>query len=257
MRERIEDARRHDGVPESDAKDATTPAIAPADMRHRYAVDFAIEGDIRFIAHRDMARLFARAATRARLAVAHTRGFNPHPRVSLPFPRPVGQASDVERLLIDLDHPVQPHELCERLQAQMPAGITLHDAHPLAVSDSSPPRWVRYRIQPVPTDPPDLSARIAVLLASEVFEITRTRHKDQRSKVVNIRPFIDTIRVNGRELTLSMVITDTRSATPAEVCGALGMEADAINHLIRRTGIQWQKSQAKRPPPPSNPSGHP
>ncbi|MCB9849535.1 MAG: DUF2344 domain-containing protein [Phycisphaerales bacterium] len=203
---------------------------------------------MRFIAHNDMVRLFARALARSGLPVSHTAGFNPRMRMSLPFPRPVGQSSDVERLVVDMQVAIDGHELTARLQPQMPAGIAIKGACELSRNDSSPPRWVRYSIQPVPADPVELAERVHALLASEVTEITRVRHKDRRSRVVDIRPFIDTLHVAGRELLMSVYVTDAGSATPSEVCGALGMEADAINHLVRRVEISWQASQPSPTP---------
>jgi len=217
--------------------------VSESARRQRYAVDFSVDGDIRFIAHNDMVRLMTRAFTRAAFPLAYTEGFNPRVRMSLPFPRPVGQASDVERVLVDFRDQVNPGEIVARLQPQMPVGIVVHRATQLALSDTSPPRWVRYRILPVPAEPESLAARTACLLDSAAIEITRVRHRDQRSRVVDIRPFIDTIRVAGRELFVSVFVTDSGSATPTEVCATLGMEADAINHLVRRVEIRWHESQ--------------
>ncbi|MCB9867805.1 MAG: DUF2344 domain-containing protein [Phycisphaerales bacterium] len=221
--------------------DRRLDGVNEAATRHRYAVDFAVDGDIRFIAHNDMVRLFARACVRAEIPVSYSAGFNPRVRLSLPCPRPVGQASDVERVLIDFRETIETDAVVARLQAQMPAGITIQRATALARSDSSPPEWMLYRIHPVPADAEALERRAALLLDSDVVEITRVRHRDQKSRVVNIRPYIDTIRVAGRELFVAMFITHSGSATPSEVCRALGMEADAINHLVRRVEIRWHE----------------
>ena len=67
-----------------------------------------MDGDIRFVSHRDTLRLFARAATRAEVPLRYSGGFNPHPRVTIPVPRPVGVASDVERLVLELTEPLEP-----------------------------------------------------------------------------------------------------------------------------------------------------
>lgn len=195
-----------------------------------------------------MVRLFSRACARAELPVSYSAGFNPRLRLSLPFPRPVGQASDVERVLFDFREALDPDTVVARLQSQLPAGIVIDRATPLARSDSSPPRWVRYRIHPVPADADALASRAALLLDSEVIEITRVRHRDQKSRTVNIRPYIDTLRVTGRELEVAMFINHSGSATPNDVCQALGMEADAINHLVRRVEIQWHEMPPKQNP---------
>ena len=85
--------------------------------RYRLAIDFAVDGDIRFLAHRDMVRLLARAAVRGGLSLCYSEGFNPHPRVSLPLPRPVGVSSDAERVLLEQSEPIGPDETLRRLQA--------------------------------------------------------------------------------------------------------------------------------------------
>lgn len=210
------------------------------EARFRHAVDFAVAGDVRFISHNDSVRMFARACARAGLPLSYSEGFNPRARVSLPFPRPVGQSSDVERVLIDLTQLLQPEDLLGLLRPQMPAGITLTRAMHLAKSASCQPAWVRYKIDVAPGDPAALSHRAGELLSSESIEITRRRHKDRSSRVVNIRPYIDAIDVRVDAVFVSVWLSDSGSAAPIEVCQALGIEADVASHLVRRVDMQWQ-----------------
>ena len=65
-------------------------------IREKWAFEFSVTGDLRFISHRDTVRVFQRALARAALPVAYSEGFNPHPRLSLPLPRAVGVASEAE-----------------------------------------------------------------------------------------------------------------------------------------------------------------
>ena len=224
--------------------------MSDSPYRHRYAVDFTVDGDIRFVGHNDVILMFARACVRSRLPVSFSEGFNPRARVSVPFPRLVGQASDVERLLVDLTKEVSPDEVCERLAAEMPTGVVLRSATALHRNDVSPPRWVEYRIDAPLPDAKTLGDRIASLLASESVEITRVRHKDRRARVVNIRPFVDTVRLSPPGLAVAVHVNETGSARPEEVCRALGMEADGIGHLIRRVKIKWQNEPGPPTPPP-------
>ncbi|GAF87148.1 unnamed protein product, partial [marine sediment metagenome] len=62
-------------------------------QRERWVFGYDVDGDLRFISHHDMLRLFARSLARAALPVRFSEGFNPHPRLSIPLPRPVGVAS--------------------------------------------------------------------------------------------------------------------------------------------------------------------
>lgn len=216
--------------------------------RYRHAVDFAVDGDIRFVAHNDMLRMFSRACARAALPVSFTAGFNPRIRLSLPFPRPVGQSSNAERLLLDLTEPLESTDVLARLAPQMPAGVTLCGAHRLSPSDSCPPARVRYWVAQPPDDLDAMRARVQHLLRSESVAITRVRHKDGKSRVVDIRPYVAALEAAPEGVDLTLTIDDSGSATPEEVCSALGMEADAINCLVRRVEIQWHENPITPPP---------
>lgn len=219
---------------------ANQGGVDQAGGRFRYAVDFSIEGDIRFLSHNDLMRMFGRACARAALPVSFTAGFNPRMRLSLPFPRPVGQASQVERLVVELAAQTPPAELQERLQSQMPAGIRLWQASPVTAREGCRPAWVRYCVDASPFDREEIRRAAALLLASDSFPITRLRHKDGRSRVVDIRPFVDTIEVLDDAVLVAIHALPDGSVTPAEVCQALGSKADVVNHLIRRVDIRWQ-----------------
>ena len=137
-------------------------------------------------------------------------------------------------------------DLLKRLQPEMPSGLTLFQTTKLERSDSSPPVWVKYRISSPNIELPTCKAQAEALLVSEKTEITRIRHKDGKTRTVNIRPFIDTIAVDSDDITVSVNITNLGAATPTDVCRALGIKADEVNHLTRRLEIRWQKSQPNK-----------
>ena len=60
------------------------------------AIRFEIRGNARFLSHLETIRVFKRALVRAGVKVCYSEGFNPHPKLSLPFPRSVGLESDDE-----------------------------------------------------------------------------------------------------------------------------------------------------------------
>ena len=224
--------------------------MTQSNARYKYAVDFDVDGDIRFIAHNDMVRTLSRACARAGLPVSFTEGFNPRIRLSLPFPRPIGQYSDVERMVVDLTERIDETELLEGLQAQMPAGIRVRRAWATQSLKPCHPRWVRYRVDIVPTDREATTRLAESLLSSSPINVTRVRYRDGLSRVVDIRPFIDAISVTDDAVYVSVFVTNSGSAAPTEVCRALGLEADAINHLVRRVEIRWDLNQANQPANP-------
>src|SRR5947199_2978103 len=88
----------------------------------RIRLRFAKRGRLRFLSHRDIARSFERAVRRAGLPVAHSHGFNPHPRLSWMGAAPTGSASEAEYVEIGLTRLVDPRELLAALDAALPDG---------------------------------------------------------------------------------------------------------------------------------------
>ena len=68
----------------------------------RLRVRYAKRGRLRFTSHRDFSRAFERAVFRARIPMAYSSGFNPHPRISYAGAAPTGSASEAEYLELAL-----------------------------------------------------------------------------------------------------------------------------------------------------------
>ena len=88
-------------------------------MRIRYAK----RGRLRFTSHRDFSRAFERAIVRARIPMAYSSGFNPHPRISYAGAAPTGSASEAEYLEIALAQEVEPAEVGKQLDEALPVGL--------------------------------------------------------------------------------------------------------------------------------------
>ncbi|HUU85336.1 MAG TPA: TIGR03936 family radical SAM-associated protein [Phycisphaerae bacterium] len=208
--------------------------------QHRQAIDFSVEGDVRFLAHLDTVRLFARAAVRGRVAVRYSEGFNPHPRMSIPLPRPVGIASNAERLVLELAEPLAEEEALRRLQAQVPQGITLIRARRLAPGERCVPVSVTYRVNLPVQDPSAIEDRAAALLGAVTLPVQRTNPKSGRAKEVDLRPCLKRVAVDDGGVEMELSVTGGTLARPAEVMALLGLEAEPVNHRTRRLEIEWQ-----------------
>ncbi len=209
--------------------------------RHRWMLTFSIAGDLRFISHHDTLRLFQRALARAALPVRHSEGFNPHPRMTLPLPRPVGIASDAEAVIVEFDQSVAPDDLLQRLQRHTPADLNLFGVRRLAVGEHPRPNTVRYRIDPAETLIPDLAERACRLLASSVVPVERTNPKKRGAvEVVDIRPYLVDIQTDDQAAVITLRVTGAGTAKPAEVASFLGHPPGPMNHRIRRLEIQWE-----------------
>src|SRR5687768_11753728 len=91
----------------------------------RLRVRYAKRGRLRFTSHRDFSRAFERAVFRARIPMAYSSGFNPHPRISYAGAAPTGSASEAEYLEIALAEVLVPAEVHAMLDEALPPGLDL------------------------------------------------------------------------------------------------------------------------------------
>ncbi len=98
------------------------PEQAPPPVQ-RLRVRYAKRGRLRFTSHRDFSRAFERAVFRARLPMAYSSGFNPHPRISYAGAAPTGSASEAEYLELALAEVVDPASVHAALDEAMPDGL--------------------------------------------------------------------------------------------------------------------------------------
>ncbi|WP_216843978.1 TIGR03936 family radical SAM-associated protein [Phytoactinopolyspora alkaliphila] len=94
-------------------------------------VRFAKRGRLRFTSHRDFQRAFERALRRAKVPMAYSHGFTPHPKVSFVGAAPTGAASEAEYLEISLTERRDPAQVRADLDAALPPGLDV-----LEVSDT-------------------------------------------------------------------------------------------------------------------------
>jgi len=89
---------------------------------------FTKKGDMKFISHLDLMRLFARAMRRADIPVKITEGFSPHPKFSIVKALKLGLESENEQACIVIKELIAPEEFVEKLNCQLPEGIRVKSA---------------------------------------------------------------------------------------------------------------------------------
>jgi len=201
---------------------------------------YSIDGDLRFISHHDTLRLFRRALARADLPVRFSEGFNPHPRIMIPLPRPLGVASVAEVMVVETEHPIDPEDALQRLARQTPEGIQMLSVRRLALAERLQPTLVRYHFDANDLSMDELNSRARSLLDSKTAVVQRISPKNPKGRSFDVRPFIAELWTveNGVEFTLR--VSQDGTAKPAEVAGLLGYDAATINHRIRRLEVQWR-----------------
>src|SRR5262245_19863443 len=89
----------------------------------RLRIRYAKRGRLRFTSHRDFSRAFERALVRARVPMAYSSGFNPHPRISYAGAAPTGSSSEAEYVEIGLREVTEPSDIRRSLDEALPDGL--------------------------------------------------------------------------------------------------------------------------------------
>jgi len=90
---------------------------------------FRRSDEVKFISHLDLMKVFERAIRRARLPIAYSQGFNPHPGMVFGLPLSVGVTSDAEYGDFEVtDDELSINEFVQRLNAQLPQGLEILSA---------------------------------------------------------------------------------------------------------------------------------
>lgn len=103
----------------------------------RVRITFSRGEEIKYISHLDIMRMWERIFRRAGLPLAYTRGFNPHPRLSLAAPLPVGTLASAELLEVYLEHTLPLDQLQKEVERQLPPGVRISRVE--EVEASAPP----------------------------------------------------------------------------------------------------------------------
>ena len=82
-----------------------------------------------YISHLDLMRTMQRAFSRAGYELEYSKGFNPHPQISISLPLSVGASSLCEVMDFSLKNEEDLSAFPERLTRQLPEGIEVYDAY--------------------------------------------------------------------------------------------------------------------------------
>ena len=148
----------------------------------RLRIRYAKRGRLRFTSHRDFSRAFERAVFRARIPMAYSSGFNPHPRISYAGAAPTGSASEAEYLEIALAEVMDPAQAHAELDAALPDGLDVIEVVASAggsMADRLEGSWWQLTLQD--TDVEEARTAVAQLLALEEVIVERMTKKGLRS----------------------------------------------------------------------------
>jgi|MTBAKMStandDraft_1061839.scaffolds.fasta_scaffold04776_3 radical SAM family uncharacterized protein/radical SAM-linked protein len=215
------------------------PAAASRDEqqpRFRYRIHYTRLGDSRFFSHLEILQLVFRALRRARVAVLHSRGFNPTPRVSFGAALPVGMESEVEYFDMEVASPLQdPAALGVALGLELPPGMRVTGVEPAPTAEAGTIVTAYEAVLPGP-HPVERLQRIGEFLAGDSFVIERSR-KGRRSEL-DIRPLVRSLRIDHGTLRFELIAHQGRpGVNPRQIMvEVLGLsERETLLSRVRKT----------------------
>ncbi len=151
-------------------------------LRQRIRVRFRKQGDLRWISHRDLVRVFERLMRRAGLRLGMSEGFHPKARMTFPSALALGVEGWDEVMEFELAEPLAAEEISRRLAEQAPEGLHLTEVRCLQPHQRKARlRQVTYRM-PIPHARHEaLEARIQELEKQPSFWIQPTGDRQGNS----------------------------------------------------------------------------
>ncbi len=224
---------RSRGAAPSDERAARTEVKHPVDKAR---IRFRKSGPLRLLSHHDLMRTFERLLRRSELPFHRSQGFHPKPRLIFALSLPLGVIGCEEVAELELDEVLSAEEIHARLVRQAPPGLEILSVRRIAIRINAQVCRLAYSL-PVPAERlPDLSRRLADVLAAPECWIDRHRPQSgQAGRRIDVRPFLVDLLIHpprgdseSAKLEMVLRLTTTGTARPDEVLGLLGLE-DLLN----------------------------
>jgi len=211
-------------------------------------IRFRIVGNLRFLSHSEMLRVFQRAFVRAGLQIQYTQGFNPRVKLSLPLPRPVGVETEEDLLYVRVSNSaIDIDSFSGQLKHQLPIGFEIIGVEIVEKGVSYQPYLATYILTVkssvfVKTGK-NIKAAIKRIMESESLEVERyVEGKKSKSKTVDVRDFLKSVELKDKRVKVEYNISPRGSIRVDEIIKLLGIETEHLAEPVRRTNVQWRRN---------------
>jgi radical SAM-linked protein len=207
----------------------------------RMRITFSRGGTVKYLSHLDLMRLWERALRRATIPLAYSQGFNPHPRISMAAPLPLGVTSEAELMDVMLRKRFSPYSFFKVVGEQLPDGMGLVAASEVALSLPSLQSQVRkaeYRVD-LSTDKQKSEVEEAIQMFMAKTNLPWQHKREGEVRHYDLRSMVDRlwlIEWHDSWCVIGMILrTDSTATGRAEqVTLALGFpDAPSLIHRAR------------------------
>ena len=194
-------------------------------------LEYRKTGKARWISHLDTMRTFQRAFIRAGIPLAHSEGFNPHPKLNIILPLPTGAES--LRELLDAELLEEAPGLVERLNGALPEGIVM-TAVGQPVMKAGDVRFAAWTIlldagDKTPQNTAEMAA--SALTAKEIMILKKTKRGESE---IDLAPHLHELSVTTRPggAAVSVILPCFEPAlAPKHIADALKIRAEELKSV--------------------------
>lgn len=203
----------------------------------RLRIQFSKTEAMRYTGHLDLYRTWERTFRRAKLPLAYSQGYRPHPRLSLACALPLGLTSQGDLLDVWLEEDIDIDSITRILTNALPPGIFVESILEIPAQSPTLQKLVQYSIYQVTILEPFMELQERMELLLEASTLIRQR----QSKNYDLRPLIKDIHhmpqdeAGHQRLEMTLSTSDAGTGRPDEVIYALGGDPSATR--IHRLGL--------------------
>ncbi len=179
----------------------------------------------RYVSHLDVQRLFQRAMHRAKLPMAYSQGFNPHPLVSFATALAVGYTSSSEWVDVKLNKDITEQEFINTINGSLPNGFFVKEAKIVPDNAKSLTAIMQAAEYEITASHIDENA-FSKLMSGEIVVTKKTK---AGMKEVNIRPDVLSFDIDGNKIKLKGRL---------DAAGSLNVEL-LMGELKKRMPSEW------------------
>ena len=213
----------------------------------RFRLKYGKTGNMKFIGHQDLIRLFHRTFRRIGITLDHSKGFHPHPKLRFTPPLALGIESSAEYLDFDtINQSLKVTDILQALQLNLPTGIEPFELNEAPLNDppvSAKIQRVTYKLEfPDFWRSQEMMHRAHEFRSASSFNVTVLRKGKERN--VDLKLWVETISISEHGLEIGMKSGPSGSVHPLDTVAAiLGINREEAKKMkILKTSVSFDTS---------------
>lgn len=214
-------------------------------------------GYLKFISHLDLVDLFQRTLFQNKVDVKFSEGFNPHPRMSIAYPLPLGIESNSEYMEIYLNSKIDLKDFLIKMNERLPQGIKIVEAkYDDDESISNKVKSVVYAFKLLNTfydknKDVDLIKELEKINSMDIVEIERKRKKGKKRIFVkeNAKDYLNKLELKDDAIYAYIKMSENGSLKPALIFDILNnyteIVMDELDIDLERIGLYQDEEGTK------------